>query len=113
MSNLKDGIRRYNLNMNVDIKKVKNIREELESLEEDDVLFIEEEGVSKYVVMPIEDYEDYEQIMNLFNDNSNKPLIKVAGPKDIDITYEQYEDIKKQIMDAVDQAFKPNPEKLN
>ena len=99
--------------MNVDIKKIKSIKKELESLEEDDVIFVEEDGVSKYVVMPIEDYEECEQIMNLFNDYSNKPLIKVAGPKDFDITYEQYEDIKKQIMDAVDQAFKPNPEKLN
>lgn len=98
--------------MNVDIKKLKNIKEELENLE-DDVLYIEQEGVSRFVVMPIEEYEEYEQLMNLINDNSNKPLVKVAGPKDIELTYEQYEDIRKQIMDAVDQAFKPNPEKLN
>lgn len=99
--------------MNIDIKRIENLKEELATLEENEVCFVEDKGISKYVIIPMSAYEEYEEISSLINDNSSKPIIRVAGANEIDVTYEEYEKIKQQINDAVDQAFKPKPEKLN
>ena len=98
--------------MNLDIKELKNIKDKLDSLE-DNVLFVDENGISKYAIMPIEMYDEVEEFIDIINDKDNRPIVKVANPKDIQLTYEEYETIKKQIMDAIDMTFKPNPEKLN
>ena len=99
--------------MDIDIKRIKNIKDELEALNENEVCFVEDQGISKYVIIPMSAYEEYEEISSLINDNSSKPIIRVAGANEINVTYEEYEKIKQQINDAVDQAFKPKPEKLN
>ena len=98
--------------MNLDIKELQNIKDKLDSLE-DNVLFVDENGISKYAIMPIEMYDEVEEFIDIINDKDNRPIVKVANPKDIQLTYEEYETIKKQIMDAIDMTFKPNPEKLN
>ena len=98
--------------MNVDIKKLKNIKEELDNLSKDDVLFVEEKGISKYVLLPIELYDEVEDIVK-FSQEMNKPQVRIVNNNDIDLSYEEYEQIKSQIMEAVDKTFKPKPEKLN
>lgn len=98
--------------MNVDIKKLKNIKEELDNLSKDDVLYVEEKGISKYVLLPIELYDEVEDIVK-FSQEMNKPQVKIVNNSDIELSYEEYEQIKSQIMEAVDKTFKPKPEKLN
>ena len=98
--------------MNVDIKKLKNIKEELDNLGQDDVLYVEEKGISKYVLLPIELYDEVEDIVK-FSQEMNKPQVKIVNNSDIELSYEEYEQIKSQIMEAVDKTFKPKPEKLN
>lgn len=98
--------------MNVDIKKLKNIKEELDNLSKDDVLFVEEKGISKYALLPIELYDEVEDIVK-FSQEMNKPQVRIVNNNDIDLSYEEYEQIKSQIMEAVDKTFKPKPEKLN
>lgn len=98
--------------MNIDIKKLKNIKEELSSLSEDDVLFVEEKGISKYVLMPIELYDEVEGLVKLSQEIS-KPDVKIISNNDIELSYEEYEQIKSQVIEAIDKTFKPKPEKLN
>ena len=88
------------------------IKDELDSLNENDVLFIEDEGNVKYAIMPIELYDSMEDLMSVLN-GQNGTSVRIATPDDLDLSYDEYERIKKQIMDAVEKTFMPKPEKLN
>lgn len=98
--------------MNIDIKDLKKIQPQLAQLK-DDVLFIEKEGNAKYVIMPIDMFDEIEGFIDVINNKDSRPLVKIANPSELQLTYEEYESIKKQIIEAVDKTFKPNPEKLN
>ena len=98
--------------MNIDIRKIQEIKDELDSLNENDVLFIEDEGNVKYAIMPIELYDSMEDLMSVLN-GQNGTSVRSATPDDLDLSYDEYERIKKQIMDAVEKTFMPKPEKLN
>ena len=100
--------------MNIDIEKVKDIKNELMSLyDEEEVLFIEEDGEAKYAIMNIVDFKDLKEIMDLFDDKGPKRIVKFSGLEDIDVSYEDYEKIREQVLEAFDKTFKPKPEKLN
>ncbi|MBR0417954.1 MAG: hypothetical protein IJI66_02155 [Erysipelotrichaceae bacterium] len=98
--------------MNIDIEKVENIREDLEDLGQNDVLFIEENGNQRYVVMPIEMYDAIEDAA-LMVSSLSMPQVKIASSEDFELSYDEYERIKKQILDAVERTLMPKPEKLN
>lgn len=99
--------------MNIDIKKLDVIRAELDDLKENQVLYIDEDGKTKYAIMPVEAYDKAEGVLEMFDDFSgDAPKVKVIGP-DTELTYEEYERIKSGIMEAVEKTFKPKPEKLN
>ena len=49
--------------MNIDLNRIENIKEELESLNEGDVLYVNEDKQTKYVIMPIEMYEEVEDML--------------------------------------------------
>ena len=103
----------YNIDdMNIDIEKIAQIKDELKALGQNDVLFVEENGIQKYAVMPIDLYEQLEEVVAMLN-APTQTSVKIAGPDEIDLTYDEYEMIKKQIMDAVERTFMPKPEKLN
>ena len=99
--------------MNIDIEKLQEIKEELNRFQENDVLFVEENGKEKYVLMPIELYDSIEDFFALMNSASVSPQVQIAGPDDFDLSYDEYEKIKEQIMDAVEKTLMPKPEKLN
>jgi hypothetical protein len=98
--------------MNIDIGKVENIREDLEDLGQNDVMFIEENGNQRYVVMPIEMYDAIEDAA-LMVSSFSMPQVKIASAEDFELSYDEYERIKNQIMDAVEKTLMPKPEKLN
>ncbi len=91
--------------MEIDIKKLDAIKDELDSLDENDVLYINENGNSKYVLLPIESYDVLE--------NKNSANVKIVTPFNGELTYDEYEAIKKQVLDILDKTFKPKREKLN
>lgn len=99
--------------MNTDIKNLKKIKEQLDSLEENDVLFIDEQGKTKYAVLTIETYDAIEDVINFINGSGFIPQVKIAGSEDIELTYDEYERIKSQILEAVEKTLRPKPEKLN
>ncbi|MCR4633017.1 MAG: hypothetical protein K5648_02695 [Erysipelotrichaceae bacterium] len=98
--------------MNIDIRKIEQIRDELDSMNENDVLFIDEEGKTRYAILPIDMYDSLEDLMAMFA-NPGAASVKIVPSQDLDLSYEEYERIKKQIMDAVEKTFMPKPEKLN
>lgn len=98
--------------MNIDIKKIENIRKELENLDQEDVLFVDEDGHSQYVIMPIEQYEFIESFLDI-NKVEATPNVKIIGAEDLEMTYDQYENVKRQLNEIFEKVFKPKPEKLN
>ena len=99
--------------MNIDINTLKNIKDELDSLKEDDVLYIDENGVTKYAIMPVEKYDEAEDLFALMDDmKKTTPQVKIIGA-DEELSYEEYERIKAAIIEAVEKTFKPKAEKLN
>lgn len=97
--------------MNIDIKELENIKDKLERLSYDDVLFVDEDGKNKYVIMPVDIYDAIEDTMSLLN--SSNPQVRIANPEDIELSYGEYERVKQQILDAVEKTLMPKPEKLN
>ncbi len=103
----------YNgFNMNIDIERLKEIREELDAMNEADVLYIDQDRKAKYVIMPVELYDTLEELLNVLN-TPVSASVRIAAPEEIDLSYDEYERIKKQIMEAVEKTFMPKPEKLN
>lgn len=105
--------------MEVDIKKLKAIKEELDALDEKDpVLYVSENGNAKYALMPIELLDEIEDILHPFDDedgqsDGNSASIKVISSNPFELSYDEYEEIKDAILKAFDKTFKPKPEKLN
>jgi Holliday junction resolvasome RuvABC ATP-dependent DNA helicase subunit len=98
--------------MNIDIERLKEIKDELDAMNESDVLFIDEDRKAKYVIMPVELYDTLEDLLNVLNAQA-PASVRIAAPEEIDLSYDEYERIKKQIMEAVEKTFMPKPEKLN
>ena len=99
--------------MNVDISELNTIRKDLDSLQEDDALFIYENGREKYAVMPIDTYNKVCDLLDEFDEaNPLNAKIDIIGDRQ-QLTYEEYERVKSLIMDAVEKAFKPKADKLN
>ena len=110
---MENGQKCYNVfNMNIDIERLKEIREELDAMNETDVLYIDEDRKAKYVIMPVELYDTLEDLLSVLNAPASAS-VRIAAPEEIDLSYDEYERIKKQIMEAVEKTFMPKPEKLN
>ena len=53
--------------------------------------------------------EEEEEIEGKFS----TPSIKVFSPNNMELSYDEYEAVKKRILEAFDKTFKPKREKLN
>jgi len=99
--------------MNIDIKKLENIKEQLDSLKEDEVAFVSEKGKNKYVILPMSLYETFDDVLAMSKSENNVSNVRVVNANDFELSYDEYENVKKQIIEAFDKTFKPKPEKLN
>ncbi|MBQ6478795.1 MAG: hypothetical protein IJI44_05425 [Erysipelotrichaceae bacterium] len=99
--------------MNIDIEKLKQIREELDRMSENDILFVTENNVEKYAIVPIELYDAVEDMFSSFSEGGYVPQVKIASNQEIELSYDEYERIKEQILEAVEKTLMPKPEKLN
>lgn len=98
--------------MDIDINEIKDIKADLDYLKDNDVLYVNEDNKHKYVILPVKLYEEYNEILNFMNevitvDTSN------PKPQEVELSYEEYEQIKQQIIDALEATLMPKPEKLN
>lgn len=100
--------------LKIDINKIKNIKDELDTLDEDEVAFVEDNNETKYVIMPISQYDEIDSFKSFLDEgqmpNSNVKIITNAS---YDLTYDEYEKIRKQLIEVIDKTLKPNPEKFN
>ncbi|MBR2787895.1 MAG: hypothetical protein IKD94_01905 [Erysipelotrichaceae bacterium] len=93
----------------IDLERIKDIEEELENLEDTEVLFVEENGMQKYAIMNIHFYDMIEEVVTMLQ----TPQVNIAKPEDFELSYDEYERVKNQIMDIVEKTLMPKPEKLN
>lgn len=100
---------------NIDVKELENIKENLNSLGTEDFAYIDENGSAKYVVMPVELFDKYEDYRSLIEGRGevSGPQIRVLGDKIDGLTYDEYEAIKRQILELFEKSFKPKADKLN
>lgn len=100
--------------LNIDIKELNEIKEELDELSGDEAIFVEDNGNAKYVILPIEQYDELDSLRDLLDGKiENGAAVKIVSNQGNELTYEEYEKIRKQLVDVFDKTFKPNPEKLN
>jgi len=99
--------------MNLDITNNRNLKKALSTLEKDDTLFLDDHGITKYAVIDMDLYDEIQELMENVNDDGQIPMIKVVGQDGLQLTYDEYEKIKKQLNEALEKTLKPNPEKLN
>ena len=101
----------------IDINEIENIKEELNNLQEDETLCITENGHEKFMLMSVDAYDALtsEDNADVFSEENllRNPNIRVISPDNFELTYDEYENVKKQVMDAFEKTFKPKPEKLN
>ena len=98
--------------MKIDINEVKELKESLDVLEENELLFIKENDEEKYVLMNVTLFEQIKDIAKFISEDAAK-YANAHPVEDIELSYEEYENIKKQIIDALEKTFLPKPEKLN
>lgn len=102
----------------VKVEDLKVIDDELDTLSDGDALIVCDGKEEKYAIITMSDYLDYQELikfeaqMHPFK-NGVTPEVHVLGDEDIEITYEEYESIKKQLLEALDKTFKSKLEKLN
>ena len=97
--------------MSINIDELANIKDLLSTLDDESVLYVEEDGENKYVIMTSSLYEGVAEVAEALK-NGAATAIKVAMPS-FDLSYEDYENIKRQVDESLDKAFRPKPEKLN
>lgn len=99
--------------MSIDISRIDGIREELKALGERDVLYVNEDQKARYVIMPVELYDSLEELMTMFDSPAMSAQFNLVGPEELELSYDEYERIKNQIMEIVEKTLMPKPEKLN
>lgn len=100
--------------MNIDIERLENIREELEELEGEDAIFVDEDGDTRFVILPASVFETVEHFMEMVaNPSKLTPSISIVGGKGLELSYDEYEQVKEQILKALDETLKPKPDKLS
>ena len=102
---------------NIKIEKLESIKKELESLNEDDVLFVDDNKETRYAIMPIAYYDKLDVYREL--QENDKPLynaqVKIMGGNGLieELSFDDYEKIRSQLLEIFDKSFKPKSDKLN
>ncbi len=97
--------------MEIDVKKIKGLKEEFSKIDskEEDALYITDNGSVKYVLLPVELYDS----LKALEDEGPSATIKILNPMNPNLSYEEYEEVRRQVLEVLDKTFKPKPEKLN
>jgi len=98
---------------NISINEIENLKETLENLEDDEALFVDDNGITKYAIMKVSKYDEIEAINDLSKSVSPANVKIIGGDSTHELTYDEYMMIREQIIKAFDNNFKPKPEKLN
>lgn len=100
--------------MNIKIERLNEIRDELEDLKDDEMIFVDDEDESRFVILPIAAFEGIEQVAEMISHPMKmSPSVSIIGAKALELSYDEYEQVKEQILEAFDKTFKPKPDKLS
>ena len=99
------------MNNKVDINEIINVKDKLKNMDTNDAVLVEEEGITRYAIIPIEAYELLEQITNMTLPQPGQNVV-IAGDIE-ELTYEEYERIKSAVLETLEKSLKPKAEKLN
>jgi len=95
----------------VDLEKLKEIQEELDELQDGDVIsVIDENNEMKFAIV---NQEYFSMFQNLADMVLNPPKVNVNQLGIANLSYEEYENIKEQVLDALERYLMPKPENLN
>lgn len=99
----------------IKIKTIKELKEAIKGLDEDCIKFLIDD--KSFVAVSNEGYDLICMVEELMEDEEkNNDMVKVvtnnANLND-ELSFDQYESLKKQVVDALDKALKPHIEKLN
>lgn len=95
----------------VDLEKLKEIQEELDELKDGDVIsVIDENNEMKFAIVNQEYYNMFENLADMV---LNPPKVNVNQLGIANLSYEEYENIKEQVLDALERYLMPKPENLN
>lgn len=111
----------YNKHMKrINIKEVDYLNEILAQVKSHQPMIIQEGKEEKFAIITMEDYEEF---MQLYHADLQRNPLKYGKPKEIhimtepnesfDMSEEEYEDIKRQLLDAIEKTFKPKTNKMN
>ena len=64
-------------------------------------------------IMPVELYDSLEEAMVLLDSPLMSPQVKVINSDDFELSYDEYERIKNQLVEIIEKTLMPKPEKLN
>lgn len=101
----------------IDVENINELDEMLNDIEDGDAVILSEGKEEKYAIISINDYCLFQELMEL--DRQINPFkygqteIRIVNDDNIEVSYEEYENIKKQLLEALDKTFKPKLEKLN
>ena len=63
--------------------------------------------------MPIELYDSLDEAKQLLDSSFMNPQVKVLNSDDFELSYDEYERVKNQLMEIIEKTLMPKPEKLN
>ena len=98
--------------MKIDINKLENLRDVLYDLKEDEVLEIYEDGKKCFVLLNAGFFKQIEDLSIMIAE-SNRMRENMQPVENLELTYEEYETVKEQVMEALEKTLMPKPEKLN
>ena len=99
--------------MDIDVKDLKEIQYELDSLKDDEILYVNEDGENRYVILKAAFFEQIRDLAAMIAEHNKMVEMNWQPVENVELTYEEYETVKEQIIDALEKTFMPKPEKLN
>ena len=98
--------------MKIDINELVNLSDILYDLQEDEILEIYEGDKKCFVLLNANFYKQIEDLSIMIAE-SNKMRENMQPVENLELTYEEFENVKEQVIDALEKTFMPKPEKLN
>lgn len=96
----------------IDIKEIE--LDELSTMVKKEAILVKENGLDSFLIV---DANQYTELVNLVEADQNvhaEPLgVKIVTNAEIELTDEEYEKIKAQLLEALDSTFKRKKERLS
>ena len=98
--------------MKIKIDELNNLKDMLYELEDDEMIEIYEDNERSFVILSSEFFKQIEDL-SIMVAEGNKMRANMQPIENFEMTYEEFENVKEQIIDALEKTFLPKPEKLN